>query len=286
MPSAAPDLIEDTEPSGLLGTLREIPLTDLLQSFELSRRTALVLLHPKDGPAGEVFVELGRVIYAKAGGLLGEAAFFAMAHCRRGSFRVRFHDVAPGRNIDRPTAYLVLEAHRQLDEASRAGGENPALAPGEGADPVGPDALEGSLLPSEAPPELPFGTGVAALEADVGLTSRLESTHFTPPPVAPSPLEDLLSELDDDAPTATDRPQPVWTSAAERRNDVRASDHEQTVTSRPSGAGTMTASLFSHFFAEASDEDCPAEALYAERTNVLASRGTPSCSSDESRTGA
>ncbi len=78
-------------------------------------------MRPKGGVPGVVFVDRGRVVFARSGELLGEEAFFAMAEHRRGSFLIRFHGEEPAsRNIDRPTSFLLLEAMRRLDEENRA----------------------------------------------------------------------------------------------------------------------------------------------------------------------
>lgn len=231
-PSASSDLlalVEDTEPSGIFGTLREMPLVELLQSLELSRKTAEVILRPKGAPAGQVFLDDGRVVYARAGDLEGEEAFYALAHSRRGAFRIRFHSQPPCRNIDRPTAYLVLEAHRRLDEESR-----------DAAGAAAPTGAEPSASPSQ---------------------------------------------LDDDAPTASERPypqprsrepEPVEAAPDARREDVFASAEERAPTSH----------LFSHFFEEASEEGEPPrrrQRVAHEATLTFTSLQAPLSSTDESR---
>lgn len=122
--AAAGNEEEEPEPDGLYGSLREMPLLELTQILELSRKTAGIYLRPKDGPNGAVFVSDGRVTFAASDEAEGEEAFFRLTECRRGAFRVRFHHTPEYENIDQSTAYLHLEAHRRLDEANR-GAEGP-----------------------------------------------------------------------------------------------------------------------------------------------------------------
>lgn len=123
LPAVAAEAIdedhEEPEPDGLYGSLREMPLLELTQILELSRKTAGIYLRPKDGPNGAVFVADGRVTYAESDDAEGEEAFFRLTECRRGAFRVRFQHTPEYENIDQSTAYLHLEAHRRLDEAKR-----------------------------------------------------------------------------------------------------------------------------------------------------------------------
>ena len=123
LPAAAEGAVdereEEPEPDGLYGSLREMPLLELTQILELSRKTAGIYLRPKDGPNGAVFVSDGRVTYAESDDAEGEEAFFRLTECRRGAFRVRFQHTPESENIDQSTAYLHLEAHRRLDEAKR-----------------------------------------------------------------------------------------------------------------------------------------------------------------------
>lgn len=109
---------EATEPSGVVGTLREMPLTEVVQSLGFSGKTAEIDVRPKgtDLPAGVVFLERGTVVYARCGTLEGEDAFFALAGLKRGAFLIRFHAKAPTTNVTSPTAFLLLEALRRTDE--------------------------------------------------------------------------------------------------------------------------------------------------------------------------
>lgn len=237
-PSSSSDvlaLVEDTEPSGIFGTLREMSLVELLQSLELSRKTACVMVRPKGAAPGEVFVDFGRVVYARAGDLEGEEAFFALAHCRRGAFRVRFHTEPPARNIDRPTAYLVLEAHRRLDEEGRTD----AVA----ADPAG---------------------------------ELVEARAHAP------------CQLDDDAPTASERPYPQPLQRDAIVDDAPAPLSADDAAAEAFEERAPTSSLFSHFFQEASAEDDDDDTRVRpveEASLTFTSMQVSLASSDESRTG-
>jgi hypothetical protein len=89
--------IEDEEPTGVIGTLREMPVSEIVQTLATGRRDALVEIKPKGELAGTLAVEKGRVVFAQKGKLVGEEAFYALFMATRGAFRIRY-----GRRVDRP----------------------------------------------------------------------------------------------------------------------------------------------------------------------------------------
>lgn len=110
-----------TPAAGIRGTLADLPLAELLQTLSLGARTAEVVIG--GGPAqGTLHLEQGRVVWAAQGALAGPEAVYALLAQRTGSFEVLFHRPAPGRNVEQPTAALLLEGLRRADEAGRGGG--------------------------------------------------------------------------------------------------------------------------------------------------------------------
>lgn len=119
---------EDDEPSGVFGTLKEMPLSEIVQGLTLSKRDALIEVKPKGEPVGVIGVESGRIVYAKTDALAGEPAFFKLFCVHRGVFRIRYGRRADSHNLDREPTWLLLEAAQHLDEerASRPVSDTPA----------------------------------------------------------------------------------------------------------------------------------------------------------------
>lgn len=165
-------MFEATEPSGIVGTLKEMTLPEVVQSLEFGAKTAEIRVKPKDGKSGVVFLERGQVVYARSGTLTGDDAFFLLADELRGAFLIKFHSAAPSRNIFMPTGYLLLEVVRRRDEAARDLAEPPRPRP---------------------PAELPAPPVAAQDDDDVEETSAVVAA---PPPTA---SEELLTPatLDD-----------------------------------------------------------------------------------------
>ena len=103
-------------PTGVMGTLRQMALAEIVQSLEMGRKTASVDIVPQDGDKGMIGFEGGSIRYAECGGLVGQAAFFALMRHKDGYFRIHYGDAPPSVNIDAPTTFLLLEAMRLMDE--------------------------------------------------------------------------------------------------------------------------------------------------------------------------
>ncbi|MDP2341452.1 MAG: DUF4388 domain-containing protein [Deltaproteobacteria bacterium] len=103
-------------PTGVMGTLRQMALPEIVQSLEMGRKTASVDIVPADGEKGMIGFEGGSVRYCECGELLGEQAFFALMRHKEGYFRIHYGDAPPSMNIDAPTTFLLLEAMRLMDE--------------------------------------------------------------------------------------------------------------------------------------------------------------------------
>lgn len=104
------------DPSGVVGSIEQMPLVDLVQSLELNRRTARIDMSAlAQGCSGSVFIKKGQVVAASCGDERGEAAFFTMALARSGAFRVHYNQQAKRENIGSTTTVLILEVMRRLD---------------------------------------------------------------------------------------------------------------------------------------------------------------------------
>ncbi len=115
---------------GVEGQLAQLPLTDLLELFHVSRKTGSVELVRRDGRrrlAGRVALRSGDVVHARVGEVEGVKAFFRLLAWERGSFAFRPGEVAPGASIEIATTALLREGRRQLAEWRRAGPGLPSL---------------------------------------------------------------------------------------------------------------------------------------------------------------
>jgi hypothetical protein len=109
-------LDDDDEPTGVSGTLREMPVIEIVQMLAAGRRTAVVDVKGK----GSFAVEGGAVVAAHCGSLVSNEAFVALYALHRGAFRIRYGRKTDEKNIFAPTTFLLLEAARLFDEATSA----------------------------------------------------------------------------------------------------------------------------------------------------------------------
>lgn len=122
LPELPPDLVESEPevpamPTGVMGTLRQMAVPEIVQSLEMGRKTARVDLVPADGEKGMIAFEQGTIRYAECGALRGDEAFYQLARHKEGFFRIHYGDKPPSVNIEVPTTWLLLEAMRRMDEA-------------------------------------------------------------------------------------------------------------------------------------------------------------------------
>ncbi len=103
-------------PTGVMGTLRQMSLPEIVQSLEMGRKTASVDIVPQDGEKGAIAFDTGSIRFAECGELSGDQAFFALMRHKEGFFRIHYGDAPKSINIDAPTTFLLLEAMRLMDE--------------------------------------------------------------------------------------------------------------------------------------------------------------------------
>jgi CheY-like chemotaxis protein len=102
---------------GFTGSLSDLGVVDLAQTFEVGRKTGLIRL---DGErSGTIYFRDGRVIDAELGRLAGENAFYRMLNTFEGNFEVQFVPVERTERIEVSTQGLLLEGMRRLDEWGR-----------------------------------------------------------------------------------------------------------------------------------------------------------------------
>ncbi|MCA9552336.1 MAG: protein kinase [Myxococcales bacterium] len=106
--------------AGVSGSLEDMTALDIVQSLELGRKTAHVVLQYEDGRGGELNVATGDLRGCEAGKLLGEEAFYNLMRPGKGLFRIEYRGSSAPENITKPNTFLMIEAMRRLDEGERA----------------------------------------------------------------------------------------------------------------------------------------------------------------------
>ena len=116
---------------GVEGELSQLALADLLQLFQVNRRTGIVELVQDLGRGrrreGSVLLSDGSVVAARVGAIRGEKALYRMLTWDRGSFAFRPQAVDAEFEIRTPTRTLLREGMRQLREWEQLAVELPPL---------------------------------------------------------------------------------------------------------------------------------------------------------------
>ena len=97
------------------GSLRELPLPDIIQLVAVSGKTGVFVL--KNGTdTGRIFLERGQIVHATVGGLDGEQAVYELARWMQGDFVFTPATETEARTIEKSNTNLLMEAARQIDE--------------------------------------------------------------------------------------------------------------------------------------------------------------------------
>jgi len=112
------DRIEKKETkNGFVGNLSDMGVVDLVQTFEIGRKTGVIKLEGER--AGVVYFKEGRVVDSELGRLRGENAFYRMLNTFEGKFEVSFIPIDRPERIEVSTQGLLMEGMRRLDEWGR-----------------------------------------------------------------------------------------------------------------------------------------------------------------------
>ena len=103
--------------NGFVGNLSDMGVVDLVQTFEIGRKTGVIKLDSER--EGSVFFKEGRVVDAELGRLRGENAFYRMLNTFEGKFEVSFIPIERAERIEVSTQGLLMEGMRRLDEWGR-----------------------------------------------------------------------------------------------------------------------------------------------------------------------
>jgi DNA-binding response OmpR family regulator len=100
------------------GQIADMNVVDLLQTFEVSRKSGIVHLSNGDHEA-KIYFRDGKVVDASLGKLLGEEAVYRTLIWNEGEFEVEFCKVDQPDVIESSTQGLLMEGMRRVDEWGR-----------------------------------------------------------------------------------------------------------------------------------------------------------------------
>jgi predicted regulator of Ras-like GTPase activity (Roadblock/LC7/MglB family) len=117
--------------SGFEGDITGLGLADIIQLDVVNRFSGCIDVQYEDRQ-GLVFLRDGEVIHAEQGGVTGEAAFYEIISWPAGRFSHKENVATTRRTIQKSCQFLLLEAHRLMDE-----GRESRANPGRPAPPAG-----------------------------------------------------------------------------------------------------------------------------------------------------
>ncbi|MDX1582782.1 MAG: DUF4388 domain-containing protein [Thermoanaerobaculia bacterium] len=97
------------------GSLRELPLPDIIQLVSVSGKTGKFSL-TRGSESGTIFLLNGQIVHAVSGPVEGEEAVYALAIWNDGDFQFEAGETAPDQTITKSNTNLLMEAARRLDE--------------------------------------------------------------------------------------------------------------------------------------------------------------------------
>ncbi|MBN1605523.1 MAG: response regulator, partial [Polyangiaceae bacterium] len=103
----------------LSGSLEDMGLVDLLQTFEVSRKSGVARVVESRGAQIEIYFRDGKVVDAELGRLRGEEAVYRALIWSAGAFEVEFRPVSNEDIIPTSTQGLLMEGMRRVDEWGR-----------------------------------------------------------------------------------------------------------------------------------------------------------------------
>ncbi|MFY0580051.1 response regulator [Cystobacter fuscus] len=107
----------ETTKGGFAGNLVDMGVVDLVQTFEIGRKTGTISI--KGDRVATIYFKEGRVIDAEMGRLKGENAFYRLLNATEGEFEVQFSALDRSERIEVSTQGLLMEGMRRLDEWGR-----------------------------------------------------------------------------------------------------------------------------------------------------------------------
>jgi len=115
-----PDSLPRDRLSGFEGSIAGLPLTDVIQLKGHNRFSGCIVIEYQQRQ-GMIFFRDGEIIHAEQEGKTGELALFEILRWPGGRFTIQSKVTTTSRSIQQSIGFLLLEAHRLMDE-DRAGG--------------------------------------------------------------------------------------------------------------------------------------------------------------------
>ncbi|MHB0969320.1 MAG: DUF4388 domain-containing protein [Thermoanaerobaculia bacterium] len=97
------------------GSLKELPLPDIIQLVSVSQKTGKFTLS-HEGEHGFIFLKNGQMVHAAVGDLTGEEAIYALAIWNQGDFQFTPGEEPTSQTIAKSNTNLLMEAARRSDE--------------------------------------------------------------------------------------------------------------------------------------------------------------------------
>lgn len=110
-----------------VGRLSELPLVDLIQTVEISRKSGFIQFHGEGERQAIIYFRDGRVIDAEDGALVATDAVYRLLTWPDGDFEVRFCPIRRRDVITDSSQAVLMEGMRRLDEWRRMCRQLPAL---------------------------------------------------------------------------------------------------------------------------------------------------------------
>ncbi|NJL26673.1 MAG: DUF4388 domain-containing protein [Thermoanaerobaculia bacterium] len=97
------------------GSLKELPLPDIIQLVSVSGKTGVFVLQ-SGNQKGDIYLRDGEIVHAVAGDLHGEEAVYELAIWQEGDFSFKPGTTTDQRTIKKSNTNLLMEAARRIDE--------------------------------------------------------------------------------------------------------------------------------------------------------------------------
>lgn len=97
------------------GSLKELPLPDVIQLVAVSGKTGAFWIEDRD-ERGKIYLRGGKIVHAAVGSLAGEEAVYELATWTEANFRFEGDDTPTESTIEQSNTSLLLEAARRIDE--------------------------------------------------------------------------------------------------------------------------------------------------------------------------
>ncbi|HVR10015.1 MAG TPA: DUF4388 domain-containing protein, partial [Thermoanaerobaculia bacterium] len=98
------------------GSLKELPLPDIIQLVSVSGKTGVFTLKRNADSSGEIYLRSGQIVHAHIGDLTGEEAVYELAIWPEGEFVFTPGQETDLTTIQKSNTNLLMEAARRIDE--------------------------------------------------------------------------------------------------------------------------------------------------------------------------